>query len=309
MIPRSIDDWLLCIARSDSLYACDCVGNSLDGFPLEFSFIDPNQDPSIYLCAGDLNGDEIPELLVKPSSTDYFFAYDLEGNEVHGFPIITSETFFSESISIVRDEQDDAMVFSTEQLQQQYGARLVGYRGGDIMPGFPAEIDTVNAQFVATSNAVLHGNDTLHILHNNMSGHVMMWDLPLEGSEIRLEWPMPANTPCGMRMYIPEGEIGMDGKSWEPRPETYSIGAIYPNPGNGGFSIPFKAVRNGSVRLSVYSLTGSLVWTDTIYAVAYQQVHAFWPGTNTKGEVVSSGVYLVKLEGTVNGIRKAVFIR
>lgn len=306
-IPLAVDQWVLSIARTDSLYAWNHSGQSRDGFPIPLPEI--GHDPGYYLTAGDVDGDSIPDIVFKSSSVESAFAYDLNANPIEGFPIGTRERFFSETISIIRDSEQHAMIFSTEQWQQDFGSNLVGYRQGQVLLGFPAQIDTVNSHGVTTSNAVLLGNDTLHILHNTLRGTIMLWDVAIDAETIRLEWPMPGNTPGGLRMYIPQYEVGVDKEFWRQQPEDFSIGALFPNPGNGCFTLPFKSTYTGSIEISVYSLAGSLVWKNTVNAIACQPGRITWSGTTLSGGFVSSGVYIIKLSGAVDGIRKAVLIK
>jgi hypothetical protein len=85
-----------------------------------------------------------------------------------------------------------------------------------------------------------------------------------------------------------------------PDPMYASGGAIsiYPNPFNPHTTINFDLEKTGVIDLRVYDLTGRLVRELVAgeYVAAGPQSWA-WNGRDAKGRVVSSGVYLVQLQG------------
>ncbi len=78
-----------------------------------------------------------------------------------------------------------------------------------------------------------------------------------------------------------------------PRPANLELRPAQPNPFNPTTSISFALGRAGHVRLSVHELDGRLVAVleDREFAAGNHAVR--WNGTDDRGRVVSSGVYLV----------------
>ncbi len=78
-------------------------------------------------------------------------------------------------------------------------------------------------------------------------------------------------------------------------PRTFSLSQNYPNPFNNSTTIKFALPKEGKVSLKIYNVVGQLVREfSEFYDAGFHSIS--WDGTNTKGEKVSSGVYLYKLE-------------
>ena len=89
-------------------------------------------------------------------------------------------------------------------------------------------------------------------------------------------------------------------------PQAVTLLAAYPNPFNGGVSIPFRLRRDAPVTARIYNMTGQLVRTlDLPRQLAgdhYAPGNAlYWDGTDEQHRDVGSGVYLVQLR--VGGFR------
>jgi len=79
-------------------------------------------------------------------------------------------------------------------------------------------------------------------------------------------------------------------------PEQYELMQNYPNPFNSETQIKYFLPISGSVRVIIYSLTGQEIKT---LVDSYQGVGSYtvcWDGRSESGNVVSSGIYLIKLE-------------
>ncbi len=77
----------------------------------------------------------------------------------------------------------------------------------------------------------------------------------------------------------------------------------YPNPWNPETKIEYALKKGGHVTLHIYNVLGQKVKTllDQDQPAGFYQIN--WDGENDKGKVVSSGIYLYKLE--VNGFSQA----
>ncbi len=81
----------------------------------------------------------------------------------------------------------------------------------------------------------------------------------------------------------------------EGLPKDYAICAIYPNPFNSEMAVEFAVPELSPIRLEVYDICGRKVKTllDEEVIAGYHRV--IWDGTNSGGEKMASGVYLVRL--------------
>jgi hypothetical protein len=81
-----------------------------------------------------------------------------------------------------------------------------------------------------------------------------------------------------------------------PLPTAFGLEPNHPNPFNSSTIIPFRLNQAGTVRLAVFSLMGQRIKTLVHRQLPAGPHHATWDGTDTDGKVVSSGVYLTRLE-------------
>ena len=78
-------------------------------------------------------------------------------------------------------------------------------------------------------------------------------------------------------------------------PKSLDLAQNYPNPFNLSTSISFSIPEPGMVSLTIYNIKGQKVKTlvDGIKESGTYNVN--WDGTNDKGDVVASGIYLYQL--------------
>jgi len=90
--------------------------------------------------------------------------------------------------------------------------------------------------------------------------------------------------------------------------ETMELGQNYPNPFNPSTNIEFKIVKTNKVRLDIYNILGQKVKTLVNTNMNQGTYKVMWDGTNQHGGMVSSGVYIYKLQ-TSDGVKvkKMVF--
>ncbi len=93
------------------------------------------------------------------------------------------------------------------------------------------------------------------------------------------------------------------------KPESYLLSQNYPNPFNAGTTIRFATPIDGKVNLKIYNVAGQLVREFSEFKNAgYHSIT--WDGNNSKGQKVSSGVYLYKLQvGEFTEIRKMTLLK
>ncbi|NQT61324.1 MAG: CotH kinase family protein [Candidatus Marinimicrobia bacterium] len=92
--------------------------------------------------------------------------------------------------------------------------------------------------------------------------------------------------------------------------DNYDLAQNFPNPFNPTTTILYSLPEPSEVQLIIYDLTGRVVNQYTIEDQAAGWFDIEWNGTNSKGEVVSSGVYLCRLEaGNYSKTIKMVYLK
>ncbi len=92
-----------------------------------------------------------------------------------------------------------------------------------------------------------------------------------------------------------------------PAPVVPVLG--YPNPFNPRTTIAFDLPAAGPCRVTIHALDGTLVRTlvDGILPAGPRRLA--WDGTDRSGRAVPSGVYLVRLDGSVQGGQRLTLVR
>ena len=93
-------------------------------------------------------------------------------------------------------------------------------------------------------------------------------------------------------------------------PSVTQLMANYPNPFNPETTIAYNVAKTGTVRLSVYALTGQHIRTLMDGERPAGSYSVVWNGTDDAGRGVASGVYLCRMEaGEYSAVRKLVLVR
>ena len=118
-----------------------------------------------------------------------------------------------------------------------------------------------------------------------------------------------------MSPYITPSEPTAVQSSTTMRPTQTALLDNFPNPFNPDTYIPYQLHTPAQVRLSIYDVRGALIREiDLGYRAAGQYLTstnaAHWDGRDHRGERVSSGVYLYRLQaGPVAHMRKMVLVK
>jgi hypothetical protein len=90
----------------------------------------------------------------------------------------------------------------------------------------------------------------------------------------------------------------------------------YPSPfkpgkeGDEHLTLPYQLVSNTFARLSIYTLSGKIIWEQFTEEETLGQHYMTWDGRDTKGNLVASGIYVCLLRtGYYKDIRKFAVIR
>jgi hypothetical protein len=84
-------------------------------------------------------------------------------------------------------------------------------------------------------------------------------------------------------------------------PQAYQLHENYPNPFNPSTTIQYDLPKQSVVTLKVYSVLGQEVATlvDSHQAAGYHQI--LWTGKSDGGNLVSSGVYIIRMFAKADG--------
>jgi hypothetical protein len=95
-----------------------------------------------------------------------------------------------------------------------------------------------------------------------------------------------------------------------PLPRTFSLSQNYPNPFNPSTSIQYVVPRSGSVKLTVFDITGRQIATLAEGAKAAGTYTAEWNGKTTDGMQAASGIYFYRLDAVgFSTTRKMVMLK
>jgi len=93
-------------------------------------------------------------------------------------------------------------------------------------------------------------------------------------------------------------------------PTSYSLGQNFPNPFNPTTIIPFALPQSGRVVLNVYTISGELVATILDNDLAAGNYKAIWNGKDKSGRMVSSGMYLYRIQAEqFTSVKKMVLLK
>lgn len=106
-----------------------------------------------------------------------------------------------------------------------------------------------------------------------------------------------------------DGITSVNDEKDDLQPKIYFLGQNYPNPFNPETTIRYDLPAPSNVRISIYNILGQRVW-DTAHEEPAGYHEVVWQGTNSQGELVSSGVYFYRMiAGKFTHTRKMLLIR
>jgi VWFA-related protein len=141
-----------------------------------------------------------------------------------------------------------------------------------------------------------------------------MRSYPEAGEEVRLVvdgrevFPSLTWTSHGDRIELPPLFSGTDGAPAIAR--TWHLDQNYPNPFNPTTQITFGLGQAGFVRLEIFNVLGQRIRTLVNAETPAGEHTALWDGRDDNGQMVSSGVYLYRLEsGPYSNTRKMLMLK
>ena len=111
----------------------------------------------------------------------------------------------------------------------------------------------------------------------------------------------------GLMTFYPDTGTGVNQSH---KPEKIQIINVSPNPFNTSTTISFTIPSSCYAALAVYSFTGQRVRTLVSGPLSAGSHSAFWDGRDDSGRLVSSGVYLFRIEADgENAAGKMLFLK
>jgi hypothetical protein len=109
--------------------------------------------------------------------------------------------------------------------------------------------------------------------------------------------PVTVPAAAGMVTQSAEG-VGVAVPAPEPQAPSYTTGldAVAPNPTNPSATVRFSLAAAGTVRLTVYDVRGRRVKGLLSDALSAGPHVVDWNGRDDSGELVSSGIYYVRMD-------------
>ncbi len=123
---------------------------------------------------------------------------------------------------------------------------------------------------------------------------------------------LPENNPDGVLIGARGGGCDTPASADEQNVATSQLTLMqnYPNPFNPRTTITFVIPEAGTVKLSIYDVTGRLVTTLVREQKLAGQYTVTWDGRNDTGVEVSTGIYFARLESNGQALsKKILFLR
>jgi hypothetical protein len=126
-----------------------------------------------------------------------------------------------------------------------------------------------------------------------------------EAGRVFAAWEDTRNDPAGFAddIYCAAGDMTGIEESGR-RDAEVGMCRVWPNPARASASIEYTLRQVGSVGVSIYDLTGSLVkrWTRSNAGMGNHIIT--WNGTDASGQRVSPGIYFVRIETAEGSMSK-----
>ncbi|MCB2210780.1 T9SS type A sorting domain-containing protein [bacterium] len=300
------DGWFLTFVDKDSLYAFDEQGQSLPGFPVRNPYINGVSEVSYDVVAADLDGDAVPELLFHPFD-EHLYAFRTDGSSFPGFPIEMPNVIGAGEPPVVlrRIGSLSASIF-LQGVNTPSSCKLYGYELNQPISGFPINVPITYPVYIYGQTACFPpAAGSMILVTFNSNGQIAAYDVPMEGGDYSMEWPMPGCNVGGNRLYQPQ--IFSDVDEPDPMPATQTLATVYPNPSNGSFRITVQADGLGEAHISIHNVLGQLVYQANLHAQPGELLNHNW---NPNNSVVSAstGLYLATLAGKERSTHKIVLL-
>jgi hypothetical protein len=172
---------------------------------------------------------------------------------------------------------------------------------------FVIDYGTIASGFVGNGGGVQLGRRYYQFVLPISIDANLLTTWPSEYSLPIINWIQGANLPFQEPPDLTK-PTGVDGE--EILPHSFALEQNYPNPFNPQTTIRYQVAQNADVKIEIYNIMGRLVNTLVDQKLNPGNYTVVWNGNNNHGQVVSSGVYFVKMSaGFFRQIRKMTLVR
>jgi len=267
-----------------------------------------NDDFASSPTLADLDGDGDLEILMT-SSDAQIHIWTWEGDVYTGWPQTVAggdlgDKRGSVSVGDIDGDSDVEIVVGAS------NGKVYGYdTDGEILAGWPIQTDA--EVFSSPTLADLDGDGDVEVIVSGMDGMVYVWDTAgsyNDGDGIEWGTFRHDNRRTGCYGYGLEVGVHDDG-SWSVF--GAKLDQNVPNPFNPVTSIAYTVPDGGAdIDLAVFNIAGGRVTTLVSGRVSGGRSSVVWDGTDSSGEAVASGVYLVRLTAeSATLTRKVVLLK
>lgn len=254
-----------------------------------------NPSPSL----ADITGDGKLEAFI-PASNGRLYAVQYNGADAPGWPVVYSNSTYTESSAVVADINGDGAV---DVVLGDEAKNINAWNGnGTPVDGFPLVIkDSLRG---TPAIADLDRDGDVEILAVGYDRTVYVWTLPAPYNAALAPWPtFRANIHrTGRHGYDPLTPVGDT-----PRPQ-WLLAQNYPNPFNPTTTIVFELPAASRASLIVYDVTGARVRTLVEGPTRVGRHAIVWDGKNDARQPVGSGVYFYRLVTSGKSLTKKMVL-
>ena len=143
-------------------------------------------------------------------------------------------------------------------------------------------------------------NDLAFSGRNSVFYGATMYDVTGDGKEDIIIHMDDIITNVGMKLftYIYKADFTVDVNEPEPLPEEFRIYQNYPNPFNPSTSIRFEIPERSNISVKVYDILGKEIITLLEKEFTPGSHTIDWESKDSNGQLLPSGVYLIRLNAT-----------
>jgi hypothetical protein len=210
----------------------------------------------------DVTNDGVDEILAALLTGGAMCINGANGNIVwHNFP--SENTMGCASISDLNGDGIDEAIFAV----QNVGTYILRGDNGQQLALYPATTTAQSREVAVVPD--LDGNNSKEIIIGGKIGNVTLLSGGLDAPQlIRLEQSIP---------------------------KEFSLGNNYPNPFNPSTSFRLNIAKISDVEISIYNILGEHIQSFSYENLSAGSHEITWDGKNLSGEIVASGVYLLRV--------------
>lgn len=145
---------------------------------------------------------------------------------------------------------------------------------------------------------------------DNITGNLFTLDMSLKGSISISSNPVLQNSLRILSTPATPTNIKEQTRRDYNKPDNFILYQNYPNPFNSSTQIKFHIAENNSVKIKIFDLSGSLVYTLCDTYLQKGEYSMTWDGSNNPGLNLSGGMYLCQIRvGNKIDTKKLIYLK